>query len=58
MPDEGLFTVGDQVAVAGLALAEALRTAPGGGPDVAKAPSGMLDEAVRLVERAEVRAMR
>lgn len=58
MPDEGLFTVGDQVAVAGLDLAEALRTAPGGGPDGAKAPSGMLDEAVALVEQAEVRAMR
>lgn len=68
MPDEGIFVVGDQVAVAGLDLAEALRAAAGaeagaaGGPltgqDGTKAPSGMLDEAVRLVEQAEVRAMR
>ncbi|GAA3380627.1 hypothetical protein GCM10017750_39210 [Streptomyces racemochromogenes] len=59
MPDAGPFTVGDQVAVAGLDLAEALRAAdPAAGPDGAKAPSEMLDEAVALVERAEVRAMR
>ncbi|WP_330330802.1 hypothetical protein OHS33_14435 [Streptomyces sp. NBC_00536] len=50
MPDDGIFVVGDQLAVAGLDLAEALRTA--------KAPSEVLDEAVRLVEQAEVRAMR
>ena len=60
MPDAGLFAVGDQVAVAGLDLAEALRALPeaGAGADTTTAPSGMLDEAVRLVERAEVRAMR
>ncbi len=61
VPDAGLFVVGDQVAVAGLDLAEALRAAalaPDSAPDSAKAPSGMLDEAVRLVEQAEVRAMR
>ncbi|MEU6312445.1 hypothetical protein [Streptomyces sp. NPDC047014] len=61
MPDAGLFVVGDQVSVAGLDLAEALRTAPAPdatAPDSAKAPSEMLDEAVRLVERAEIRAMR
>ncbi|MBT2468572.1 hypothetical protein J7E97_11955 [Streptomyces sp. ISL-66] len=66
MPDAGIFVVGDQVAVAGLDLAEALRApatagAAGGpvtGPDGTKAPSGILDEAVRLVELAEVRAMR
>ncbi|MFE1789223.1 hypothetical protein ACFW7J_12660 [Streptomyces sp. NPDC059525] len=60
MPDEGVFVVGDQLAVAGLDLAEALRAArgTGAGPDGAKAPSEMLDEAVALVERAEVRAMR
>ncbi|OKK16694.1 hypothetical protein AMK16_23500 [Streptomyces sp. CB00455] len=64
MPDAGIFAVGDQVAVAGLDLAEALRAAAAGGgaaaggPDGAKAPSEVLDEAVRLVERAEVRAMR
>ncbi|MFJ8162941.1 hypothetical protein ACIRBY_18715 [Streptomyces sp. NPDC096136] len=55
MPDEGVFVVGDQLAVAGLDLAEALRAA---GPNGAKAPSEMLDEAVALVERVEVRAMR
>ncbi|MET9571366.1 hypothetical protein ACFYNW_18840 [Streptomyces virginiae] len=57
MPDEGLFVVGDQVAVAGRDLAEALR-AGAGAPDTAKAPSEMLDEAVSLVEQAEIRAMR
>ncbi|WP_374774310.1 hypothetical protein OG756_16290 [Streptomyces sp. NBC_01310] len=62
VPDAGLFVVGDQVAVTGLDLAEALRAealrAEALAPDGAKAPSEMLDEAVRLVERAEVRAMR
>ncbi|WP_060179896.1 hypothetical protein [Streptomyces sp. IMTB 1903] len=57
MPDAGIFVVGDQVAVAGLDLAEALRDRPGA-PDGAKAPSEMLDEAVSLVEQAEVRATR
>ncbi|WP_030763545.1 MULTISPECIES: hypothetical protein [unclassified Streptomyces] len=55
VPDEGLFVVGDQVAVTGQDLAEALRAAA---QDSAKAPSEVLDEAVRLVEQAEVRAMR
>ncbi|MFD5510952.1 hypothetical protein ACFWIB_24700 [Streptomyces sp. NPDC127051] len=66
MPDAGVFVVGDQVAVAGLDLAEALRAAAEGpaaeGPpgllETAKAPSGMVDEAVRLVEQAEARATR
>ncbi|MER5775878.1 hypothetical protein ABT144_16605 [Streptomyces sp. NPDC002039] len=61
VPDAGIFVVGDQVAVAGLDLVEALRataTAAAPAPDDAKAPSAMLDEAVRLVERAEIRAMR
>ncbi|MFE9795118.1 hypothetical protein ACFYRL_25675 [Streptomyces goshikiensis] len=61
MPEAGIFVVGDQLAVAGQDLAQALRAAaagPGEGPDGAKAPSEELDEAVRLVERAEVRAMR
>lgn len=63
VPDAGLFVVGDQVAVAGLDLVEALRAttpATGDAPatDDAKAPSAMLDEAVRLVEQAEIRAMR
>ncbi|WP_328926045.1 hypothetical protein OG429_16300 [Streptomyces sp. NBC_00190] len=56
MPDAGMFVVGDQVAVAGLDLAEALRAVREG--DGTTAPSGMLDEAVGLVEQAEVRAMR
>ncbi|MFD9304726.1 hypothetical protein ACFWCB_19060 [Streptomyces sp. NPDC060048] len=59
MPDVGIFVVGDQVAVAGTDLAQALRAA---GHQAAangtKAPSEALDEAVRLVELAEVRAMR
>ncbi|MEU9004408.1 hypothetical protein [Streptomyces sp. NPDC048551] len=61
MPDAGIFVVGDQVAVAGLDLAEALaalRDGDAAGGDGAKAPSELLDEAVALVERAEVRAMR
>ncbi len=57
MPDEGLFVVGDQVAVAGRDLVEALR-GRAGAPDTAKAPSEVLDEAVSLVEQAEIRAMR
>lgn len=56
MPDAGLFVVGDQVAVAGADLAEVLRGAAA--PDGAKAPSEVLDEAVRLVEQADARAMR
>ncbi|MEV6577203.1 hypothetical protein AB0M92_03425 [Streptomyces sp. NPDC051582] len=58
MPDAGVFVVGDQVAVAGLDLAEALRAAAEGAPETAKAPSVMLDEAVRLVELAEAGATR
>ncbi|MCY0917979.1 hypothetical protein OS965_07245 [Streptomyces sp. H27-G5] len=59
VPDAGIFVVGDQVAVAGLDLAEALRaTTAAPAPDDAKAPSAMLDEAVRLVEQTEIRAMR
>ncbi|MEU7553789.1 hypothetical protein AB0B01_15835 [Streptomyces sp. NPDC044571] len=57
MPDAGLFVVGDQVAVAGLDLVEALAAA-GAHPDSTTAPSEMLDEAVRLVEQAELRATR
>ncbi|MER5483111.1 hypothetical protein ABT024_07825 [Streptomyces sp. NPDC002812] len=67
MPDAGIFVVGDQLAVAGLDLAEALHAAVAGpagvpgqdpGPDAAKAPSEVLDEAVRLVDQAEARALR
>lgn len=59
MPDAGIFVVGDQLAVAGLDLAEALHAAAAGpGPDTAKAPSEMLDEAVRLVDQAEAGALR
>ncbi|MFD6890642.1 hypothetical protein [Streptomyces sp. NPDC059957] len=57
MPDAGIFVVGDQLAVAGLDLAEALQAAAAG-PDTAKAPSEMLDEAVRLVDQAEAGALR
>ncbi|MET9692685.1 hypothetical protein ABZY81_30215 [Streptomyces sp. NPDC006514] len=55
VPDAGIFVVGDQVVVTGMDLAEALRAAA---PDSAKASSEVLDEAVRLVEQAEIRAMR
>ncbi|MCJ0870969.1 hypothetical protein [Streptomyces sp. AP-93] len=59
MPDAGIFVVGDQLAVAGLDLAEALHAATDArGEDMAKAPSEMLDEAVRLVDQAEARALR
>ncbi|MFJ7592672.1 hypothetical protein ACIQZO_35915 [Streptomyces sp. NPDC097617] len=58
VPDAGIFVVGDQVAVTGLDLAEALHAAHAATPDSAKAPSALLDEAVRLVEQAEIRAMR
>ncbi|MFD3873442.1 hypothetical protein [Streptomyces sp. NPDC058623] len=54
VPDAGIFVVGDQLSVTGLDLAEALRAAP----DAGTAPSVLLDEAVELVARAEVRAMR
>ncbi|MFE5675065.1 hypothetical protein ACFQ7B_07755 [Streptomyces erythrochromogenes] len=57
MPDAGIFVVGDQVAVAGRDLAEALRDGSGARGST-KAPSEMLDEAVSLVEQAEVRATR
>ncbi|WP_328910563.1 hypothetical protein OG230_14205 [Streptomyces sp. NBC_00234] len=46
MPDAGVFSVGDQLAVAGRDLAEALVTAP----------PVELDEAVRCVDEAEARA--
>ncbi|MEV0007319.1 hypothetical protein [Streptomyces sp. NPDC047973] len=46
MPDAGMFSVGDQVAVAGRDLAVALETAS----------SRELDEAVRYVEEAAARA--
>lgn len=46
MPDAGLFTVADQLLVAGNDLVEILRTAPSG------VPEGELDEAVRSVREA------
>lgn len=46
LPDAGMFAVGDQLAVAGRDLAVALETAP----------SQELDEAVRYVDEAAVRA--
>lgn len=46
VPDAGVFTVADQVAVTGTDLAEALRTAP------SPSRERELDEAVRLVREA------
>lgn len=46
MPDAGIFTIGDQLAVAGRDLAVALETAP----------SAELDEAVQFVTEAAARA--
>ncbi|MER7536203.1 hypothetical protein ABTX77_15660 [Streptomyces sp. NPDC097704] len=50
MPEAGLFTVGDQLTVAGNDLAEILRTAPAGSREEE------LDEAVRLVQEAVERS--
>jgi len=50
MPDAGVFSVADQLAVAATDLAENMRTAP------AQIPEGDLDEAVRLVREAEARS--
>ncbi|MFD7623192.1 hypothetical protein [Streptomyces sp. NPDC059802] len=46
MPDAGIFSIGDQLAVAGRDLAVALETAP----------SAELDEAVQFVDEAAARA--
>ncbi|MGW2089618.1 hypothetical protein [Streptomyces sp. NPDC001880] len=46
MPDAGIFSIGDQLAVAGRDLATALETAP----------SDELDEAVQFVNEAAARA--
>ncbi|MGW1411389.1 hypothetical protein [Streptomyces sp. NPDC002403] len=46
MPDAGIFSIGDQLAVAGRDLATALETAP----------SQELDEAVQFVDEAAARA--
>ncbi|GHG36180.1 hypothetical protein [Streptomyces zaomyceticus] len=50
MPDAGVFTVADQLVVAGNDLAEILRTAP------ADSREGELAEAVELVRRATERS--
>ncbi|MEU3478976.1 MULTISPECIES: hypothetical protein [Streptomyces] len=50
MPDAGVFTVADQLVVAGNDLAEILRTAP------ADSREGELGEAVRLVREAAERS--
>ncbi|MEU7009240.1 hypothetical protein [Streptomyces sp. NPDC046332] len=50
MPDAGVFTVADQLLVAGTDLAEALRTAPAGPRE------RELGEAVRLVREAAGRS--
>ncbi|WP_309053036.1 hypothetical protein [Streptomyces sp.] len=50
MPDAGVFTVADQLVVAGNDLAHILRTAPAGSREQE------LDEAVRLVREAAERS--
>ncbi|MFJ9414454.1 hypothetical protein ACIRPT_09830 [Streptomyces sp. NPDC101227] len=53
MPDAGMFAAGDQLAVAGHDLVEALRGAAADpAPDAKRAPAEELAEAVRLVEEA------
>ncbi|MEW1660171.1 MULTISPECIES: hypothetical protein [unclassified Streptomyces] len=53
LPDAGMFAAGDQVAVAGHDLVEALRTAAAGGEADAKAaPAVHLAEALRRVRDA------
>ncbi|MEU8350908.1 MULTISPECIES: hypothetical protein [unclassified Streptomyces] len=52
LPDAGVFVVGDQVAVAGHDLAEALRTARGDAGDAGRE----FGEAVALVEAATARS--
>ncbi|GAA2461347.1 MULTISPECIES: hypothetical protein [Streptomyces] len=51
MPDAGVFSVADQLMVAGNDLAEILRTAPAG-----SLPERELDEAVAAVRRAAATA--
>ncbi|GAA2455829.1 hypothetical protein [Streptomyces macrosporus] len=60
LPDAGVFAVGDQLAVAGHDLAEALRAAAGAGtgPGVGFDAGAELAEAAALVEAAESRALR
>lgn len=58
MPDAGLFAVGDQLAVAGHDLAEALRAAGASGTMSADSVADSVADAVALVEAAEVRARR
>ena len=53
MPDAGMFAAGDQLAVAGHDLVEALRGAAADpAPDAKAAPADELAEAVRLVKEA------
>ncbi|MEU9116036.1 hypothetical protein AB0D04_30780 [Streptomyces sp. NPDC048483] len=53
MPDAGMFAVGDQLAVAGHDLVEALRgAAPDPAPDAKAAPADELAEALRWVKEA------
>lgn len=54
MPEAGIFAVGDQVAVAGHDLAEALRKAAAEGPEESRV---QLEEALGLVREAAVRAL-
>ncbi|MFI0821702.1 hypothetical protein ACH4TX_39845 [Streptomyces sp. NPDC021098] len=52
MPDAGVFTIADQVAVAGHDLVHALERAPGGAAEAETAASGDVAEALALVEAA------
>ncbi|MER6913119.1 hypothetical protein ABT354_15730 [Streptomyces sp. NPDC000594] len=56
MPDAGMFAVADQVTVAGMDLAEALRTAAPEGGTPAAERTAELAEAVALVRAAAARA--
>ncbi|ANW19860.1 hypothetical protein [Streptomyces clavuligerus] len=61
MPDAGMFAVADQVTVAGMDLAEALRTASFGGAEATESArdarrAAELAEAVELVRAAAERA--
>ncbi|GGQ03316.1 hypothetical protein [Streptomyces roseolilacinus] len=56
MPDAGVFAVGDQLAVAGADLAEALRAAARRDGASGAAPGGELADAVASVRAAAARA--
>ncbi|MFJ6750879.1 MULTISPECIES: hypothetical protein [unclassified Streptomyces] len=55
LPDAGMFASGDQLAVAGHDLVEALRAAGAAAPDAEGAPAEELAEAVSLLRAARER---